>query len=205
MSRRPLLKVILLGYSGVGKTSLMDRYVNKKFSAQYRATIGADFLTKEVEVDDKMITLQIWDTAGQERCQSLGNSFYRGADCCILVFDVTISKTFDNLKNWRNEFLVQANVANPGEFPFVVLGNKIDEEDKRMVGMRRAQEWCKVNGDMPYFETSAKESINVEQAFQMAAKLAVPALSYASEPSISLTDTIPDMTPQQPPETKCGC
>jgi len=95
MARRPLLKVILLGDSGVGKTSLMDRYVNKKWTAQYKATIGADFLTKEVDLGGEVVTLQIWDTAGQERFQSLGNSFYRGADCCVI--NAPSSPPFDNL------------------------------------------------------------------------------------------------------------
>lgn len=111
----------------------MNQYVNKKFSAQYKATIGADFLTKEVEVDDRVVTmqvcgiiaplqfpwqtvsatwfLQIWDTAGQERFQSLGVAFYRGADCCVLVYDVNSQKTFDNLENWRDEFLSQVSMA----------------------------------------------------------------------------------------------
>ncbi|CAN6555120.1 unnamed protein product [Malus baccata var. baccata] len=124
--RRTLLKVIILGDSGVGKTSLMNQYVNKKFSNQYKATIGADFLTKEVQFEDRLFTLQIWDTAGQERFQSLGVAFYRGADCCVLVYDVNSMKSFDNLNNWREEFLIQASPSDPENFPFVVIGNKID-------------------------------------------------------------------------------
>jgi Ras-related protein Rab-7A len=108
--------------------------VNKKFSASYKATIGADFLTKEVLVDDRLVTMQLWDTAGQERFQSLGVAFYRGADCCVLVYDVNNSKSFDTLDSWRDEFLIQASPRDPENFPFVVLGNKIDvEENKRMV------------------------------------------------------------------------
>ena len=126
------------------------RYVYRKFSQQYKATIGADFVTKEIQVDDKLVTLQvsslkcdqsftpleftlascpstleryqsfrliqwkwniiflqIWDTAGQERFHSLGAAFYRGADCCVLVYDVNIHKTFDTLNNWHDEFLKQ--------------------------------------------------------------------------------------------------
>ncbi|KAJ7978376.1 Ras-related protein Rab7 [Quillaja saponaria] len=124
--RRTLLKVIILGDSGVGKTSLMNQYVNRKFSNQYKATIGADFLTKEVQFEDRLFTLQIWDTAGQERFQSLGVAFYRGADCCVLVYDVNSMKSFDNLNNWREEFLIQASPSDPENFPFVVIGNKID-------------------------------------------------------------------------------
>ena len=103
--KKVLLKVIILGDSGVGKTSLMNQYVSNRFSEQYKATIGADFLTKEVMIDDKLVTLQIWDTAGQERFQSLGVAFFRGADACILVYDMTDSKTFESLDKWRSDFL----------------------------------------------------------------------------------------------------
>uniref|UniRef100_A0AAY4CBM1 Uncharacterized protein n=1 Tax=Denticeps clupeoides TaxID=299321 RepID=A0AAY4CBM1_9TELE len=167
--KKVLLKVIILGDSGVGKTSLMNQYVNKKFSNQYKATIGADFLTKEVMVDDRLVTMQIWDTAGQERFQSLGVAFYRGADCCVLVFDVTAQNTFKTLDSWRDEFLIQASPRDPENFPFVVLGNKIDLEN-RQVTTKRAQVWCQSKNNIPYFETSAKEAINVEQAFQTIAR-----------------------------------
>lgn len=110
----------------------MHRYVNDKYSQQYKATIGADFLTKEVTVDgDKVATMQVWDTAGQERFQSLGVAFYRGADCCVLVYDVTNASSFENIKSWRDEFLVHANVNSPETFPFVILGNKIDAEESK--------------------------------------------------------------------------
>jgi Ras-related protein Rab-7A len=83
--------------------------------------------------------MQLWDTAGQERFQSLGVAFYRGADCCVLVFDVNNSKSFDALDSWRDEFLIQASPRDPDNFPFVVLGNKIDvEESKRVVSFSGA-------------------------------------------------------------------
>ncbi|KAF8377217.1 hypothetical protein HHK36_030591 [Tetracentron sinense] len=107
MRSRTLLKIIVLGDSGVGKTCLMNQYVHKRFSQQYKATIGADFVTKELQIDDRLVTLQIWDTAGQERFQSLGVAFYRGADCCVLVYDVNVHKSFDTLDNWHEEFLKQ--------------------------------------------------------------------------------------------------
>jgi len=186
--KKVLLKVIILGDSGVGKTSLMNQYVNKKFSNQYKATIGADFLTKEVFVDDRNVTMQIWDTAGQERFQSLGVAFYRGADCCVLVFDVNNVKSFDTLDSWRDEFLIQASPRDPDNFPFVVLGNKVDmEESKRMVFQTRAVTWCQSKGNIPYFETSAKENINVEQAFQTVAKAALQ-----QESEVELYSDFPD-------------
>eukprot|EP01086_Lenisia_limosa_P015979 TRINITY_DN5486_c0_g1_i1.p1 TRINITY_DN5486_c0_g1~~TRINITY_DN5486_c0_g1_i1.p1 ORF type:complete len:208 (+),score=65.98 TRINITY_DN5486_c0_g1_i1:21-644(+) len=168
-----LLKIIMLGDSGVGKTSLLCQYVTRKFTNQYKATIGADFLTKDIVVDDRLVTLQIWDTAGQERFQSLGVAFYRGADTCVLVFDVNVAKTFDNLASWRDEFLIQSNPRDAANFPFVVLGNKIDSSTQRMVTQKRAQTWCQTKGNIPYFETSAKENTNVEQAFFTIAKNAL--------------------------------
>jgi len=198
--KKVLLKVIILGDSGVGKTSLMNQYVNKKFNAQYKATIGADFLTKEVTVDDRLVTMQIWDTAGQERFQSLGVAFYRGADSCVLVFDVTKPKTFDNLDSWKDEFLIQAGPRDPDNFPFVVLGNQIDK-DGRVVAQKRALAWCQAKGNIPYFETSAKEAINVDQAFQVIAR---NALKQESEEDIYLPDTI-DVTEQKATTGRSCC
>ena len=197
--KKVLLKVIILGDSGVGKTSLMNQYVNKKFNAQYKATIGADFLTKEVTVDDRLVTMQIWDTAGQERFQSLGVAFYRGADSCVLVFDVVQPKTFDNLDSWRDEFLIQAGPRDPDNFPFVVLGNKIDVAS-RVVAQKRALAWCQAKGNVPYFETSAKEAINVEQAFQVIAR---NALKQESEEDIYLPDTIDVSEQRSSVSTSC--
>lgn len=184
--KKILLKVIILGDSGVGKTSLMNQFVNKKFSNQYKATIGADFLTKEVMVDDRLVTMQIWDTAGQERFQSLGVAFYRGADCCVLCYDVTSPNSFKSLDSWRDEFLIQASPRDPDHFPFVVLGNKIDLEN-RAVSTKRAQQWCHSKNEVPYFETSAKEAINVELAFQTIARNAL-----AQESEVDIGHEFPD-------------
>ncbi|PSN30831.1 Ras-related protein Rab-7a [Blattella germanica] len=170
--KKSLLKVIILGDSAVGKTSLMNQYMNRRFSNQYKATIGADFLTKEIIIDDRIVTMQIWDTAGQERFQSLGVAFYRGADCCVLVFDVSTLTTFKSLDSWRDEFLIQASPRDPENFPFVVLGNKIDLET-RAISAKEAKQWCLSKNNIPYIETSAKEAINVELAFQTIARNAL--------------------------------
>jgi len=201
--KKVLLKVIILGDSGVGKTSLMNMYVNKRFSNQYKATIGADFLTKEVSVDDnRLVTMQIWDTAGQERFQSLGVAFYRGADCCVLVFDVNVGKTFENLDSWRDEFLIQAGPRDPDTFPFVVLGNKIDQENQRVVSQKRAIAWCQTKGAIPYFETSAKEAINVEQAFQTIAR---NALKQETEDDLYIPDTVDVNESHAADKGGCAC
>ncbi|KAF7632669.1 hypothetical protein Mgra_00007891 [Meloidogyne graminicola] len=151
----------------------MNQYVNKRFSNQYKATIGADFLTKDITIDDRVVTMQIWDTAGQERFQSLGVAFYRGADCCVLVYDLTYAPSFKNLESWRDEFLVQASPRDPENFPFVLLGNKVDNEAARAVHAKRAEGWCQSKCNMPYFEVSAKEALNVDEAFMEIAKAAL--------------------------------
>eukprot|EP01065_Artemidia_motanka_P017900 TRINITY_DN212_c0_g1_i1.p1 TRINITY_DN212_c0_g1~~TRINITY_DN212_c0_g1_i1.p1 ORF type:complete len:208 (+),score=97.29 TRINITY_DN212_c0_g1_i1:88-711(+) len=170
--KKVLLKVIILGDSGVGKSSLMNQYVNSKFDSRYKATIGADFLTKDMEVDGTQVTMQIWDTAGQERFQSLGSAFYRGADACMLVFDLTAQESFSHLTSWHDEFIIQAGDGKD----FVLIGNKNDLEDKRCIAQKAALAWCQKHareeeeGSIPYFETSAKDNFNVEQAFMAVAK-----------------------------------
>ncbi|PON33929.1 Small GTPase superfamily, Rho type [Parasponia andersonii] len=237
--RRTLLKVIILGDSGVGKTSLMNQYplmhdlseiymqfcfvvvvvvvqyVNKKFSNQYKATIGADFLTKEVQFEDRLFTLQFGCfvgtfrlfALGMERLDAelfLGVAFYRGADCCVLVYDVNSMKSFDNLNNWREEFLIQASPSDPENFPFVVIGNKIDVDggNSRVVSEKKARAWCASKGNIPYFETSAKEGINVEEAFQCIAK---NALKSGEEEEIYLPDTIDVASNSQSRSSGCDC
>ena len=180
MPKQIFLKIIILGDSGVGKTALMNQYVIKRFSTNYKPTIGADFLTKQILVDDTIVTLQIWDTAGQERFQSLGTAFYRGADGCILVFDVTNPKSFENIDFWREEFLIRANPLNYESFPFAVLGNKIDIEGRRLVNTRRALAKT-LSLNIPYFETSAKSSINIESAFHNLIQRAIENISTTKD------------------------
>ena len=203
--QKVLLKVIVLGDSGVGKTSLMNQYVNRKFTNQYKATIGADFLTKEVMIEDKLVTMQIWDTAGQERFQSLGVAFYRGADACVLVYDVTNEKSFRQLDSWREEFLIQAMPRDPENFPFIVLGNKIDKpQGERRVGRAKAEQWCQEKSKpLPHFETSASANTNVQQAFQKIATMALEQDDGGMPapldiPPVTLEDT-------QPEKKGCNC
>jgi len=114
----------------------MNAFVNNKFTSQYRATIGSDFLTKDLTIDDRLVKLQIWDTAGQERFQSLGSAFYRGADCCVLVYDVNVAQSHANLESWREEFLTHSSV-DPTTFPFVVIGNKVDVGNRVVTTRKR--------------------------------------------------------------------
>ncbi|KAM0843610.1 hypothetical protein ACQ4PT_057629 [Festuca glaucescens] len=165
--RRTLLKALPARWREVQRLAFSltrIRYVHKKFSQQYKATIGADFLTKE-----------IWDTAGQERFQSLGVAFYRGADCCVLVYDVNAKRSFNTLGTWHDEFINQAGPSDPKQFPFILVGNKVDLDSgsRRVVPEKKAKDWCVSKGNIPYFETSAKDDYNVDSAFLCIAKLAL--------------------------------
>ncbi|KNC84377.1 Ras-like protein Rab-7a, partial [Sphaeroforma arctica JP610] len=199
--RKVLLKVIILGNSGVGKTAIMNRYINKKFNPVYKATIGADFLTKEVNIDGQAITLQIWDTAGQERFQSLGVAFYRGADCCILVYDVTVAATFDSLSMWKEEFLAQAGIQDDGTFPIYILGNKSDLPDHQ-VTEEDYMDWSQENGNLPHFITSAKDDVNVQKAFEAIAK---SALEQELDMPLPPTNEYPSVRLDTREEKKDGC
>lgn len=226
-NRRSLLKIIILGDSGVGKTSLMHQYVDHKFDGRYKATIGADFLTKEIEIDGQVVTFQIWDTAGQERFQSLGSAFYRGADACMLVFDVTDQESFAHISSWLEEFHIQAGTRD-----CVLLGNKTDLAERRQVSNKTVQAWCSrqsteedhgsadvhagaggvgssdSEGGMKYFETSAKDNTGIEEAFLSVAKIALSRKASTEQQSTLLPQTISlDRAPQtQSNRTQsCAC
>jgi len=115
--------------------------------------------------------LQIWDTAGQERFQGLGTTFYRGSDASIFVYDVTRKDTFDVLGTWRDAFLIQTNQEGNTKFPMLIIGNKIDRQD-RTVTTDMAKEFCSKNS-IEYIECSAKDSINVAKAFETMARIAI--------------------------------
>ncbi|KAI9202343.1 P-loop containing nucleoside triphosphate hydrolase protein [Polychytrium aggregatum] len=125
-TNKVVLKIVIIGDGGVGKTSLRNQFIHSRFTHAYKATIGADFITKDIDVDGKSVHIQIWDTAGQERFQSLGTAFYRGTDACILVYDVTSASSFNNLARWIPEFLKYANISDPTRFPFLLVANKVD-------------------------------------------------------------------------------
>jgi len=169
------VKVIVVGDFGVGKTSLMNQFVLGEFTNRYPRGLGSqiDWIIKQFMAGEQLVTIQIWDTIGQERYQGLGVSFFRDCDCCVLVYDVTQTSSFEHLDARRDEVLALAAPRDPGQLPFVLLGNKIDLEHQRVVPLKRAHAWCQAKNNMPYFETSAKEAIFVDVAFLEVARLAL--------------------------------
>ncbi len=155
--------ILLLGDSCVGKTSLISRYANGIFKDEYIATVGLDFVSKQEIINDKNINVKLWDTAGQERYKALTPSYLRGADGVVLVFDVTNSETFDNLKFWLDS--LKNNLGENNSFlPVVINGNKIDIDD-RDISKDDANKFAQEN-NYKYFETSAKSGVGVNELFR---------------------------------------
>ncbi|XP_030839136.1 ras-related protein Rab-10 isoform X1 [Strongylocentrotus purpuratus] len=157
-----IFKVLVIGDSYVGKTALITIFSTGRASPyrDYQTTIGIDFKIKTVELNGKKIKLQIWDTAGQERFHTITTSYYRGAMGIMLVYDITQEKTFDNIAKWLRNIQEHANE----DVEKMLLGNKCDMDDKRMINKDRGETIAKENG-IKFMETSAKANINVEQAF----------------------------------------
>ncbi|CAK8691301.1 ras-related protein Rab-10-like [Clavelina lepadiformis] len=155
-----LFKLLLIGDSGVGKTCVLFRFSDDAFNTTFISTIGIDFKIKTVELNGKKIKLQIWDTAGQERFHTITTSYYRGANGIMLVYDITNTKSFDNISKWLRNIEEHASE----DVEKMLLGNKCDMEDKRMISKERGEMIAKDHG-IKFYETSAKNNINIETAF----------------------------------------
>lgn len=170
MSACAVYKVILLGESNVGKTSLMVQYVNKKFAENYKATLGVDILSKTVALETTHLKLNIWDTCGQERFSSFMPQFYRDANACVFVFDLTARASLVQLHTWYQELFTACQVSDIAEFPMMLLGNKADLPAQGAVSHEEIGAWCRAHHNMPYFEVSAKCNVNVDGAFRTLAQ-----------------------------------
>ncbi|CAH1401593.1 unnamed protein product [Nezara viridula] len=153
-------KVVVLGAQGVGKTSLVVRYIGKMFSHHISPTIGASFFTCNINVDDTRVRLQVWDTAGQERFRSMAPMYYRNANAALLVFDITQPTSFASIKSWVKE--LQRNVEEP--LVLCVVGNKTDLESQRKVTREEAEQYA-ISIAATYFESSALNDCGIEDVF----------------------------------------
>ncbi len=154
-------KILTIGESGVGKTSILRRFVENKFLKNHLATIGIDFRTKVFHINGKDIKLKIWDTAGQERYHNITSQIFKGADGIILVYDVNEEITFTKIQNWMDQ--IKSNVSKD-EISLVLLGNKCDLEE-RVISKEKGQEMAD-SLDVSYYETSALMGTGINEAFE---------------------------------------
>jgi len=160
-----LIKLLLIGDSGVGKSCLLLRFSDDSFTTSFITTIGIDFKIRTLELDGKRIKLQIWDTAGQERFRTITTAYYRGAMGILLVYDVTDESSFNNIRLWIKN--IEQNASD--NVNKLLIGNKCDMSDKKVVDTGRGQKLAD-EYRIKFFETSAKNNINVEQAFYSIAR-----------------------------------
>ncbi|KAJ3652090.1 hypothetical protein Zmor_018086 [Zophobas morio] len=180
-----LFKLLIIGDSGVGKSSLLLRFADNTFSGSYITTIGVDFKIKTVSLDGQKVKLQIWDTAGQERFRTITSTYYRGTHGVIVVYDVTNGESFANVKRWLHEIEQNCDVVNR-----VLVGNKNDTPDRKVVLTEDAQRFADTM-NIQLFETSAKDNINVEEMFMAITRLVLRSKQEMKErQNITQNDTV---------------
>ena len=156
-----MFKILLLGDSGVGKSSLLLRYTKNEFISDLRSTIGVEFALKYLTIDNFQLKVQIWDTAGMERYRSITNAYYKGAKGVIVVYDICRKKSFENVDKWIDDFKSKAD----DDAVIILIGNKSDLDEKREVSKEEAESKAQKN-KFGFMETSAKDNNNVQKAFE---------------------------------------
>ena len=155
-----LFKIVIIGDTYVGKTNILSRYISNEFDPNSNSTIGVELTTKTYNFDNNDVKVQIWDTAGQEKYRSIKSSYYKGAQVCLLVYDITKKKSFDNIDKWYSELK-----SNSDEKIYtMLLGNKSDLEENREVSIEEAEKKAK-NFNIAFMETSAYNGNNINKAF----------------------------------------
>ena len=187
--KRKVIRITMLGDSAVGKTSLISKFLNQNFDENYLTTIGKDKLEKKVVMEDgNEIKLIIWDTAGQERFHSIATSTIKGSHGIILTFDLTKRSSFNSLESWLNDIKENSN-----EVPVVIFGNKCDLFENYEVENEEAKKFAKEH-NLQYFETSAKQNVNVQEGFNSIAEIAYE--KYSGNNSLDLNK------PKQKPDKR---
>ena len=187
--KRKVIRITMLGDSAVGKTSLISQFLTQNFDENYLTTIGKDKLEKKVVMEDgNEIKLIIWDTAGQERFHSIATSTIKGSHGIILTFDLTKRSSFNSLESWLNDIKENSN-----EVPVVIFGNKCDLFENYEVENEEAKKFAKEH-NLQYFETSAKQNVNVQEGFNSIAEIAYE--KYSGNNSLDLNK------PKQKPDKR---
>ena len=160
-----LFKYIIIGDPSVGKSNLLMKFVNNRFTEEYQATIGVEFGAKNIEFDQQIYRIQIWDTAGQENFRSITRAYYKNSVCAMVVYDITSQESFEHVQNWIEDIRNQS----PKTVLIILIGNKIDLEDKRVVSYDEGNEFAMKNGII-FAETSAKTGDGIEEIFLKSAQ-----------------------------------
>ena len=155
-----LLKYIIIGDAAVGKSNLLLRYAHGQFKEEYQLTIGVEFGAKNIKINNKVFRIQIWDTAGQENFRSITRAYYKNSCCALVVYDISCRESFEHISNWIEDCKNQS----PKTIFMCLVGNKCDLNEKRQVSIEEGRELAEKNNIM-FFETSAKDGINVEEIF----------------------------------------
>ncbi|EFA83924.1 Rab GTPase [Heterostelium album PN500] len=200
-----IFKYIIIGDMGVGKSCLLHQFTENKFVPDNPHTIGVEFGTRIVDVNNKKIKLQIWDTAGQERFRAVTRSYYRGAAGALLVYDITRRITYNHLTNWLTD---ARNLTNPNTI-IMLIGNKKDLEGQRDVTYEEASTFAKQNG-LIFVESSAKTGENVEEAFLRTAKLIFQSVQEGNvdlipDGGVTKSNNVLPTPTSQEPNNKCAC
>jgi small GTP-binding protein len=156
-----MIKLVIIGDSGVGKTNLLSRYTDHTFSQRHDITIGVEFSIKIASQNDKVFKIYVWDTAGQEVFNSITRNYYRGAVGCLIVYDITNRSSFNNIEKWVNDV---KNYSQNDGIVMVLVGNKLDQQDARQVTTEEGQALAE-KFKMRFVETSAKTGENVDHSF----------------------------------------
>ena len=156
-----IFKLLCLGETGVGKTCVILRYSDNKFTKHQMSTVGIDFKIKVIEYKTKQIKLIIWDTAGQERFRNITNQYYNGADGIILIYDVTNRNSFNNVTYWINQIASKSDRTKIG---LILVGNKTDDEKSRVITKEEGEILGK-NNEIDFMETSAFTNYNINECF----------------------------------------
>ena len=187
-------KFLVLGDQMVGKTSVLERYINRTFKENYLLTIGMDKRFKRLEINNTDVDIFITDTAGQERFRSLTKMFYKGADGILIGFSLTEAKTLESVNYWINE--INQNCSKEYPISLVLFGNKCDDKENIQVKPEKIEE-IKNKYNLMYFETSAKDNINIQNVFEYLTKITI--IKRGNLPNIGLKEgaTIDDIIIQE--------
>ena len=160
-----LLKYVIIGDSGVGKSNILLQYINGKFSDDFKATVGVEFGAKNIEINSRIYRIQIWDTAGQENFRSIARAYYKNSICACIVYDITNRNSFNSVQSWIDDCTKQT----PKSILLLLIGNKNDLNDRREVQYEEGAEFAKKR-NMIFLETSAKTGNNIDNIFERSVK-----------------------------------